>query len=92
MIRDLIVEMSPVVIIILIVLLSIIKVSLISATVNRNYLSLFFTSFTIYNRVTVRNTFHEKLKEYYRRSNKVNTIFYVAIGFVVAIYLLMRAI
>lgn len=92
MIRDLIIDISPWLIIILVILLSIIKVSIISVSINKNYFSLFFNSFLFYNRVTVRNTFHEKLKEFYKRSNKINTIFYSVIAVVLAVYMLMRAI
>lgn len=76
----------------LLVLLCIVKVSIISISIQKNYFSLFFASFGFYNRVTIRNTFHEKLKEYYRRSNKINGIFYAAMGAILAAYLLMKAI
>lgn len=92
MIRDLIIDFSPWLIIILVILLSIIKVSIISVSINKNYFSLFFNSFLFYNRVTVRNTFHEKLKEFYKRSNKINTLFYSVIAVILAVYMLMRAI
>ncbi len=92
MIRDLIIEMSPALILVLIIVFSIVKVSIISIGMNKNYFSLFLNSFWFYNRVTIRNTFHEKLKEFYRRSNKVNTVFYVLIAAVLVVYFLMKAI
>lgn len=84
--------MSPWLILILVALMSIIKVSIISVSINKSYFSLFFSSFLFYNRVTIRNTFHEKLKEYYKRSNKINTIFYALLAVIISVYMLMRAI
>lgn len=84
--------MAPAFILILIALFAIVKVSIISVSLHKNYFSLFFNSLLFFNRVTIRNTFHEKLKTYYRKSNKVNTVFYVLIVLVLAVYLLMKAI
>lgn len=84
--------MAPALILILIALFAIVKVSIISVSLHKNYFSLFFNSLLFFNRVTIRNTFHEKLKEYYKKSNKVNAIFYVLIVVVLALYLLMKAI
>ncbi len=92
MIRNLIVEIAPAIILVLIALFAIVKVSIISVNLNKNYFSLFFNSLLFVNRVTIRNTFHEKLKDYYKKSNKVNAIFYVLIAIVLALYLLMKAI
>lgn len=92
MIRNLIIEMAPAIIMVLIALFAIVKVSIISVSLNKNYFSLFFNSLLFFNRVTIRNTFHEKLKAYYKKSNKVNAIFYVLIVVVLAFYLLMKAI
>lgn len=92
MIRDLIIRMSPMFIVVLIVVFSIIKVSIISIGMNRNYFSLFFNSFLFFSKVTIRNTFHEKLKDFYRRSNKINAVFYALIAIVLAFYFLMKAI
>lgn len=92
MIRNLIIEIAPAIILVLIALFAIVKVSIISVNLNKNYFSLFFNSLLFVNRVTIRNTFHEKLKDYYKKSNKVNAIFYVLIVIVLALYLLMKAI
>ncbi|MBW7914850.1 MAG: hypothetical protein H3C54_14370 [Taibaiella sp.] len=92
MIRNLIIEMAPALILVLIALFAIVKVSIISVSLHKNYFSLFFNSLLFFNRVTIRNTFHEKLKAYYKKSNKVNAIFYVLIVIVLALYLLMKAI
>lgn len=92
MIRNLIIEMAPALILVLIALFAIVKVSIISVSLHKNYFSLFFNSLLFFNRVTIRNTFHEKLKAYYKKSNKVNAIFYVLIVVVLAFYLLMKAI
>lgn len=91
MIRDLIIEFSPLLIILLIVIFSFVKVSIISMAINKDYFTLFLNSFLFYNKVTVRNTFHEKLKAFYIRSNKINTVFYTLIGIALVAYLLMRS-
>lgn len=84
--------MAPALILVLIALFAIVKVSIISVSLHKNYFSLFFNSLMFFNRVTIRNTFHEKLKAYYKKSNKVNAIFYVLIVVVLALYVLMKAI
>lgn len=88
MIRGLIIEYTPTVIIALIILFSIIKVSIISISINKNYFSLFLNSFWFYNRITIRNTFHEKLKRFYKKSNSVNTVFYSILAVVLVLYIL----
>jgi len=92
MIRNLIIEIAPALILVLIIVFSVIKVSIISVKMNKNYFSLFLNSFWFYNRVTVRNTFHEQLKQFYKQSNKINTIFYILIAAVLVVYFLMKAI
>lgn len=91
MIRDLIIEFSPISLLILIVVFSLIKVSAISSSINKDYFSLFFNSFLFYNKVTIRNTFHERLKGFYQKSNKINTFFYTLIALNIVAYLLMRS-
>jgi hypothetical protein len=92
MIRNLIIDIAPALIMVLIALFAIVKVSIISVSLHKNYFSLFFNSLLFFNKVTIRNTFHEKLKAYYKKSNKVNAIFYVLIVIVLALYVLMKAI
>lgn len=92
MLRDLIIELSPIVLACIFFLFCIVKLYLISTTINANYISLFFSSITFYNKVTIRNTFHEKLKSYYRQSNTVNMFFYSIIAIILAIFLLMKSI
>lgn len=92
MVKDLIIDVSPFILIGLFVLLLVVKASIISSSLSKNYFSLLFSSLLFFNKVTVRNTFHEKLKEFYKRSNKINTVFYIAIGVILAMYLLMKTI
>ncbi len=92
MIRNLIVDMAPILIIVMFAIFAIVKVSIISVSLHKNYFSLFFNSLLFYNKVTIRNTFHEKLKDYYRKSNKVNALFYTLIAITLALYFLMRSI
>ncbi|HEY9178590.1 MAG TPA: hypothetical protein VIN07_12905 [Flavipsychrobacter sp.] len=92
MIRNLIIDVAPALILVLIALFAIVKVSIISVSLHKNYFSLFFNSLLFFNRVTIRNTFHEKLKDYYKKSNKVNAVFYVLIAVILALYILMKAI
>lgn len=92
MIKSLIIDFSPAIIVALVILFSVIKVSIISIELNKNYFSLFLNSFLFFNKVTIKNTFHERLKSFYKKSNKINAVFYVAIAFVGVVYFLMKAI
>lgn len=92
MIRNLIIDIAPVLLLVIIALFAIVKVSIISVSLNKNYFSLFFNSLLFFNRVTIRNTFHERLKAYYKKSNKINTLFYLLILIVLGLYGLMKAI
>ncbi|MBZ0097903.1 MAG: hypothetical protein K8F30_02405, partial [Taibaiella sp.] len=82
----------PILIIVMLAIFALVKVSIISVSLHKNYFSLFFNSLLFYNKVTIRNTFHEKLKDYYRKSNKVNALFYTLIAVTLALYILMRSI
>lgn len=92
MIRDLILEIAPILIIAVILIFSFMKISIISVSLNKNYFELFFTSFLFFNKVTIKNTFHERLKRFYKRSNQLNKIFYSILAVIIAIYLMMKAI
>ena len=92
MIRDLIIEVTPLLVAALILLFIAVKMFAISRSLNKNYISLFFTSLMFFNRVTIRNTFHEQLKKYYKKSNTINMVFYSAIGVLMLVYALMVAI
>lgn len=52
---------------------------------------LWINSLAFFSRVTIRNTFHEGLQNYYRKSNRINIIFYTVLIFVVSIYILMKS-
>lgn len=92
MIRDLIIDLSPILIVALLVLFTVIKLYMIVSELKKDYLSVFFSSLGFINKVQIRNTFHEKLKAYYKRSNQINTIFYPAITLVLVVYMLMKSI
>lgn len=92
MIKDLIIRYSPAIIVLLVILFTVVKVSIISVKLNKSYFRLFFSSFVFYNRIAIRNTFHEQLKSFYKKSNKINAIFYTLIILVLAVYYLMKAI
>ena len=92
MIRDLIIEVTPLLVAALILLFIAVKMFAISRSLNKNYISLFFTSLMFFNRVTIRNTFHEQLKKYYKKSNNVNMVFYAVIAALLLVYALMAAI
>jgi hypothetical protein len=50
---------------------------------------LFFNSLTIFSKQTIKNTFYDPVKKYYKFSNKVNTWFYALLLAVVACYLFL---
>lgn len=92
MIRTLIIEAAPLLLVFLVIVFIVLKVSMISSSINKNYFSLLFGSLLFYNRVTIRNTFHDRLKRFYQKSNRVNSIFYTIILAVIGVYILMKSI
>ena len=50
---------------------------------------LFFNSLTIFSRQTIKNTFYDPVKNYYKFSNKVNTWFYTLLMALAAIYVFL---
>lgn len=93
MFRNLIVEIFPFAIIGIISLYVTLKMfAMISAGVSANFMEVFLRSFLPYRREQIRNTFHEKLKKYFKISNKINTIFYIILLSFTGLYLFMRLI
>lgn len=92
MIRNLIIDIAPILMIVMVAIFAIVKVSIISVSLHKNYLSLFFNSLWFYNKVVIRNTFHERLKDFYKKSNKINSAFYTILVIILALYILMKAI
>ena len=92
MIRNLIIDIAPILMIVMVAIFAIVKVSIISVSLHKNYLSLFFNSLWFYNKVVIRNTFHERLKDFYKKSNKINSAFYTILMIILALYILMKAI
>jgi hypothetical protein len=52
----------------------------------------FMESLGIYSEQSIRNTFHKHRKQYYKASNRINTLFYAALVVALGIYLFMRMI
>lgn len=53
---------------------------------------LFVESFGLYSEQFIRNTFHKHLQKYYKHSNKINSMFYVLIGVLLALYIFISII
>ncbi len=91
MVRNLIVEFFPLLFIGVLGIYVIMKLfAMVSAGISNKFFEIFLRSFLPYGKEQIRNTFHEKLKKYYVRSNKLNTVFYIALGIILAIFLFMR--
>lgn len=91
MYRNLILTYAPILLIVVFSIFVLLKfMAIISSGLNRNYVQLFFVSLFPFSRQVVRNTFHEKLKVFYKKSNTLNSIFYLIIVCILAVYLLMK--
>lgn len=91
MYRNLILTYSPILLIVVFSIFVLLKfMAIISSGLNRNHLQLFVVSLFPFSRQVIRNTFHEKLKVFYKKSNTLNSIFYLIIVCILAVYLLMK--
>jgi hypothetical protein len=74
----------------LIVVFILIKINYIQRlSVRQSKTELFFNSLTIFSRQTIKNTFHDPVKKYYKLSNKINTWFYALLTVLAAIYIFL---
>ncbi|OJX01685.1 MAG: hypothetical protein BGO70_18305 [Bacteroidetes bacterium 43-93] len=93
MIRTYILEYAPVAFVILFIVYALIKVRIIRRKkLDRGYWDLFINTIVPVNKQTIKNTFQEKLKQYYKQSNKVNYVFYVLFFVVGLLYFMMWSI
>ena len=93
MYREFILEHAPILLFALFTLSAGIKVLALSQLkYSDSYMELFFRSFFPYSRAEIKNTNHEKLKNYYRQNNKVNTMFYFPFIILLGLYILMNLI
>lgn len=90
MYRSIVLTYAPVLLIVLLGIFVLFKfMAIISSGLNRNYTQLFFVSLFPFSRQVIRNTFHEKLKKFYKKSNSLNNVFYLLIFGVLTIYVMM---
>lgn len=93
MFKEYIVEFTPILLAILFAVYAYFKfAAIISSGLNRNHIQLFLVSLFPFSKSVIRNTFHEKLKRYYKKSNKLNYVFYVLFFIVITLYLMMSVI
>lgn len=91
MYRSIVLTYAPILLIVIFGIFVLMKfMAIISSGLNRNYAQLFFVSLLPFSRQVIRNTFHEKLKVFYKKSNTLNNIFYFIMFMVLAAYILMK--
>ena len=90
MIRDLIIEYVPVIILFLFTLYLLVKVvAMQRINSNSSFTPVFIRSFLLFSEQEIRNTFHKKLESYLVFSNKLNRVYYALLGLFGGVYLLM---
>lgn len=90
MYREFILEHAPIILFALLVFSATIKVLYIAKLKYRDSSTeLFFRSFFPYSRDVIKNTNHEKLKAYYKKNNKINTLIYFPFITLLFLYTLM---
>lgn len=94
MFRNLIIDSYPILLIILICLYALAKNKALqsSGVRKRNRMNAFLRSFFPIPRQAIKNMTNNRLGEYFKKSNRINYRFYVAVLIVTMIYMLMKAI
>jgi len=93
MIRNLIVDNGPYILVLIILCFILSKVYLLfSKGLGKNFTELFYLSLIPISKQGIKNTFQEKVKKYYKTSNKVNYFFYIVFAFAGLVYGMMKAI
>ncbi len=93
MIRNLIVENGPYFLGFIVLCFILTKIYLLfSKGLGRNFTELFYLSLIPISKQGIKNTFQEKVKKYYKTSNKVNYIFYGFFALAALLYGMMKAI
>lgn len=93
MIRTFIIECMPIFLATVIILYISVKFYLIiSKGLGAKLVDLFFVSLAPLSKQAIRNTFQERVKQYYKISNKINIAFYIVFGAAVLLYILMLSI
>lgn len=91
MIRAHIIQYAPVIFIILVGLFAFLKLIFINIYgLREDPLGLYIDSFRMYSSQVVKNTFHNKLKKYYKTSNSVNAVFYATFVLLWMVYFLFK--
>jgi hypothetical protein len=93
MYRKLILEQTPILLFALLALSATIKVfNITKLKYKESNTELFFRSFFLYSKDVIRNTNHQKLKAYYRKNNRLNTLIYFPFITLLLLYSLMKII
>lgn len=93
MIRSIIVDNGPYILGLIILCFVISKVYLLySKGLAKNFTELFYLSLVPISKQGIKNTFQDKVKSYYKVSNKVNYFFYVVFAFAALVFGMMKAI
>lgn len=93
MIRSLIVDNGPYILGLIILFFIVSKVYLLfTKGLGKNFTELFYLSLIPISKQGIKNTFQEKVKKYYKVSNKVNYFFYIVFAVAALVYGMMKAI
>lgn len=93
MIRSLIVDNGPYILGLIILSFIITKIYLLySKGLSKHFSEIFYLSLVPISKQGIKNTFQDKVKKYYKVSNKVNYFFYVLFASTALVYGMMKAI
>ncbi|MCB0698197.1 MAG: hypothetical protein H6551_09115 [Chitinophagales bacterium] len=94
MLRNLIIESYPIILVLLIALYAFAKNKAMksSGVRSRNRLNAFFRSFFPIPKQAIKNMTNNRLGDYFKKSNRINYRFYGTLVFFTIIYMLMKAI
>ncbi len=89
MYKDFLIQFTPIAISALIVFTLLVKYINMPKVKHGNTLKIILTSFLFHDKQTIKNTFHKKLKEYYKKNRNFNIFFYISFLTLLTIYILM---
>ncbi len=91
MINEFVIDYAKMAILVLALLFIIIKFAVIQVYgFKEQPFHLFIVSMNLFGRAVIANTYSEELQGYYRVSNKVNLVFYIAAIILVVVYVLFK--
>jgi len=92
MYKDILIQYTPIAIAILIIFTLTVKYINMPKTKHGNTVKIILTSFLFHDKQTIKNTFHKKLKDYYKNNHNLNIFFYVTFFALLTVYILMIAV